>query len=182
MRGHAKKYDATAELQGVQTESVTPSENQIPQLGPSKINPEERRELSVHLMRGHKKEYEAIVNLRRVQYESVIRSGESTLRASLLINGGAAVALLVLIGNLAARGTVFPIQPFVWPVMIFGAGLLATALAMGAGHLAGLLYLNKWKRLGNVFNWLAILFGISSLACFAGGCWRAAMLLPSLRW
>jgi hypothetical protein len=141
----------------------------------SKVPVPDRLALLEHLMRGHEREYDATVGLQRVHYESVIRSGESTVKASLLINGGAAVALLALIGNLAAKTpSAEAIPGLVISLTYFATGVFATAVSSGAGHLAGLSQLHERQKLGFAFNVLAILATFSSLACFAAGCYRAA--------
>ena len=129
-----------------------------------------------HLMvRGSEQEYEATATLQRVQYESTLRSGQDVLKTSVLINGGGAIALLALIGNVVGKtAPTWPVHLFVRPLVCFAAGVLASAISMGFGHLSGTSFLYKKKNSGRLFNIVGILSAIASLVGFALGCYLAA--------
>jgi hypothetical protein len=141
----------------------------------SKLPEPVRLRMIEHFMRGHEQEYEATATLQRVQYESIIQSGQDVLKTSILINGGGAIALLALIGNVVGKtAPTWPVHIFVRPLVCFAAGVFASAISMGVGHLAGLSFLHKKEKRGRLFNIVAVSLAVASLVGFALGCYLAA--------
>ncbi len=115
---------------------------------------------------------------------TVITTGQSALKSSLLINGGAAAALLAFIGGLwgkAGAKTVLPnlsygLSLFVW-------GVLSAACASGATYLSQAGFsgdLGKHSQvIGQVARGLAIICVISSYLLFACGAWQAYIAVSS---
>jgi hypothetical protein len=108
-------------------------------------------------------------------FRSVITAGQNAIRSSLLMNGGASVALLAFIGHLAQ------IKPdkvvvFSGALMPFVLGVLAMTITSGCTYLSQWLYdsanapAQKW---GFRLNLVCIVLGISSYAFFIWGMWRA---------
>jgi hypothetical protein len=113
-------------------------------------------------------------------------AGQSALRTSFLMNGGASVAILTFIGHLATNtsGKV-PIHLLAPSLAIFVFGVLLVAFASGATYLAQLFY-EQWsyaqwshagkqwaKTTGFVLNTMAIVFGFVSYVFFAWGACKA---------
>lgn len=110
---------------------------------------------------------------------AAIESGNQALKALLLLNGGACVAILGFLAstltNANSQGDGAKLTyAFVHSLSWFGSG---AGFAVGASCLAYLCnsaYANgladvesRWKwRLGQIFNWLAVLSGLLSLSGF----------------
>jgi hypothetical protein len=108
-------------------------------------------------------------------FRSVITSGQNAIRMSILMNGGASVALLAFIGHLAQ------IKPdkivvFSGALMPFVIGVLAMTMTSGLTYLSQWLYgsvntsAQKW---GFKINIACIVLGLSSYAFFIWGMYRA---------
>jgi hypothetical protein len=68
--------------------------------------------------------------------EHSIKSAELTLRTCILINGGAAVAVLAFLGSLASKGSniLGHLSPVADSIVKFAFGVLAALAAMGASY------------------------------------------------
>ena len=104
-------------------------------------------------------------------FRSVITTGQSALKASMLLNGGAAVALLAFIGH-AAESTVTKIMvsALALPLFIFVTGALVAAVATGGTYLSQSLYHHKQTRCGTCVNILNVVFVALSYILF---CWAS---------
>ena len=129
-------------------------------------------------------------------------SGTEAIKATTLINGGAAVAMLAFVGHLAsiqAKATV--IMGFAEPLRLFVAGALLGVVASGVTYLAHVFYIGsltrefrskeakregdetlasvrhnasvRWGRIGQGINFIVVLIVVASLFCFAFGCYIA---------
>ena len=112
-------------------------------------------------------------------FRSVISSGQSAIKASLILNGGAAVALLAFISHLAAsrpeRVSVF--APSIVP---FAFGALAIVVTAGLTYITQWLYARpKTIKLGFAANIGCILLGIISYGSFVWGLYRTYALLTT---
>ena len=129
--------------------------------------------------------YEARAASARDLFKSVITTAKVTINALILINGGAAVALLAFIGHLATAESRGPAvhafaAPLAWFVIGLGAAaLFAGSVAGGQKLFAEEMYAapeSKKKRLkqfGNASVVVSIFFGLCSLSAFAVGNWFA---------
>lgn len=133
---------------------------------------------------------------------SANQSGAEAIKATTLINGGAAVAMLAFVGHLASiRAEAAVIMSFAEPLRLFVEGVLLGVLASGAVYFSqssygislDLEFKNKeakwennedlaakkhkasvrWRRAGKAINFIAILAGLAALCCFAFGCYVA---------
>jgi hypothetical protein len=108
-------------------------------------------------------------------FKSVILTGQNALRSSLLINGGASIALLAYIGKLRVEAfTHLPALAF--PLLIFVTGVLMAAINSGLTYLGQWFYFGGaiWKqKVGFVINIINILLGIASYGLFAIGTYHA---------
>jgi hypothetical protein len=127
------------------------------------------------------REYEATCALQRLTVENVVKAGWSAINIGLVINGGAAVALLALVGHLAsnpASGSQFTV--LTEPLCYFSVGVFANALARCADYLAGYAMLHKHEGRRRFFYGLTVFLVIVCLLAFPLGCWRTAASLFSL--
>ena len=137
--------------------------------------------------------------------ESIIKSGDAVLRASLLINGGAAVAMLAFMGTVISKDAttshkvIVEVAPGLnW----FASGVLAAVAAMGLTYVVNFLtYLHAtsqkkvwehpyilpgertalWGGLKTGTHWVTIFLVLLSVAMFVWGLFvveRAVTSLP----
>jgi hypothetical protein len=137
-------------------------------------------------------QYEAQAASARELFKSVIAMATLTIKSLILINGGAAVALLAFIGHLATAETTETsgqaINAFAAPLLWFVIGVGTAAFFAGFVAAAQKLYAepiyaaegSKKKRLkswGNASVVISILFGLCSLLAFAvGSCFAYCVL------
>ncbi len=115
---------------------------------------------------------------------STIMTGQAALKGSLLINGGAAVAVLAFVGNAWTKdvprhvlaGASYGLSLFVW-------GVLAAATALGATYLSQAGFGNEFgkysNRIGAYGRGLAIALVITSYGLFACAAWQTYSSLSS---
>ena len=108
-------------------------------------------------------------------YKSLITLSTEGFKFSALANGGAAVALLAYLGNLAGKNTSAPDMRA--SMGAFLTGLIALGLAFVLAYLTQLQLLNESSRPSPTRHvWFlrgAILLFVASLGAFAVGCWEA---------
>jgi hypothetical protein len=110
-------------------------------------------------------------------FKAVISAGQSAIKASLLLNGGAAVALLTFISHLA---TIKPekVSQFAPSIVPFAFGALAIVVTAGLTYLSQWFYASpKTNKLGFFANIACIALGITSYASFVWGLIRTYCLL-----
>jgi hypothetical protein len=114
--------------------------------------------------------YKAQVNFDLEMFKSVIMAGQTALKTSFLINGGAAVALLAFIGNIWNKTqTIIVIKTLANSLVIFSAGVLFVAIATGTTYLTQNFYAYKWNKTGAIVNIVSILCVIMSYLTFILG-------------
>lgn len=78
---------------------------------------------------------------------AVIGYGQAALKSALLINGGAAAALLAFIGNIWAKGiTAAAVVPLTNSIVFFAFGVLSAALGTGTTYVTQYCYLEKLEK------------------------------------
>jgi hypothetical protein len=118
--------------------------------------------------------------------DAAISAGNLARRMSLLINGGAAAALLTFVGGLPANQKRAVADTLVW----FASGVAAAAVGLGLAYLTNYTMVMmqgskmwhnqppyvvdgpttaRWKRLNMVFHIAALLAGLASLVLFIVG-------------
>ena len=138
------------------------------------------RFLDMHAGFRHR-EYEATCALQRLTLGNAAKAGASAINIGLVINGGAGVALLALVGHLAASPTsAGRFTVLTEPLYYFSAGVFLNALARGADYFAGISGLHKKEGSRRFFYGLTILLVVLCLVAFPLGCWRTAAALLSL--
>ncbi|EMF5054508.1 MULTISPECIES: hypothetical protein [Serratia] len=127
-------------------------------------------------------------------FRSVISTGANASKSCMLVNGGAAIALLAFVGNIWSKDTAAAaVTELAYGVLFFCFGVLCAAVCTGITYLAQYCYSNVdigndndeksgWKIAGGGFNIVAILSAIASLILFGYGCYSAyeAIILHSV--
>jgi hypothetical protein len=127
-------------------------------------------------------------------FKSIIDFAQSSIRTTLLLNGGALIALLALVGNLYSknitREAVIQLSAHVFPAMQwFVGGLVCGACVAMGSYLAQTFFQHSfdaaWRgksferleHIGLVFQVISITLCIGSVAAFAVGSYKAATSL-----
>lgn len=144
--------------------------------------------------------HENLTEFIRQNYQAAFQSGQVALRTLVLVNGGAAVAVLFFLSTVAARVTVAQIAVVASSLIWFVAGISCGLLALTCAYLTNLLdasvgtslsqtweypynkpgrYTHYFVRLSRFSHVLAILAGAASLFLFIMGMWeiRAAIIM-----
>lgn len=116
--------------------------------------------------------YNAAQETSRKLFDATIAFGSAALKSSILINGGAAVAMLAYLGS--ANGT--KSGEFAYSLLLFTAGVLSSAIATAVSYLCQYHYAQEEESKGHCFRWGAIIlviivfisFGIGSHTAFLG--------------
>ncbi|RKP58624.1 hypothetical protein [Pararobbsia silviterrae] len=130
-------------------------------------------------------------------FKSVIEAGQTALKSAIVINGGAAAALLAFAGNSVIKGYLVPGQPvlvrFGIAMLIFSIGLTCAgfgtgfryisqasyAAAMRARRPEGATKSKRWDQLGGAANYVSIAFGVAAFALPVWGAVRAYSALAT---
>jgi len=108
-------------------------------------------------------------------FKSVISAGQSALKSSMVINGGAAAALLAFTGKIWETSTSELVaNSLTSSIFIFCLGVLCAALATGTTYLSQLSFANGWLKLGHSINTFNIIVVLSSYGAFCLGAFKAA--------
>ena len=102
-------------------------------------------------------------------FRSVLAAGKAALTASILVNGGASVALLAFLGNSWKANIGQPAQALVFAMVLFAAGVLAGAIASGLTYVTQFCYSREWARSGVGFHIGTIILVAISYVLFACG-------------
>lgn len=115
-------------------------------------------------------------SLRLTFLNSAATLAQSTIKGAMLINGGAAVAVLAFIGNIWSKCNEVP-ESIAWSVASYSGGVLIAGIAMGTAYFTQYYYLenllnekgaNKVK-VGKVFRNTSTILIIGSFISFAIG-------------
>ena len=141
--------------------------------------------------------YRAVIQAKQTNTEATYRYGELSVRSLLILNGGAALALLTLAGS-AKTGLVSinagDLAGLVW---YFGAGAGLSVLTSGLAYLSQSFYAQHnepmtedeealaavnwiWRRLGHAFRIAAMVAWLSSLGLFSFGVWQASQVFNGM--
>lgn len=107
---------------------------------------------------------------------SLISSAEGAVKASMLANGGAAVALLAFMGHVAteptSRGLV---RQFACPLAALATGLLSAACSAAVVYITQWHYYQGETRTGDVWRRVGLIAWLVSLLSLALGFWFGAI-------
>ncbi|WP_258241145.1 hypothetical protein [Pseudidiomarina homiensis] len=104
-------------------------------------------------------------------FRSVITAGQNAIKTSLLMNGGATIALLAFLGKLTTENP-DKLSVFSTSLMIFTFGVFVTGLVSGFTYLSQWLYSSQReqsKLWGWVLNVSCIVLGLSAYGIFIWG-------------
>lgn len=131
-------------------------------------------QLASHLEQ-QKRDHEWNIELMR----GTLAYGQFALKSSLLVNGGATVALLAFLGNVWTVAEPSRIVMAITNVLlVFGFGVFSAVVAAGAGYFAQAGYSKEFGRhsikIGTIAHWAAGIFALASFGLFGLGIWTAA--------
>jgi hypothetical protein len=136
-------------------------------------------------MEAYKADLSAWVSSRQQEHEtdlemlrSVIATGQSALKSSLLINGGASVAILGFIGSVwSDQKTTVMLPSLSISLLFFVWGVLLAAVAAGATYVTqagyGREFGPKSQAIGRFAHVLSVLGVVGAYTLFGLGAWRA---------
>lgn len=100
-------------------------------------------------------------------FKSVIQVGQSALKASMLINGGAAVALLAFMGKIWGTSTSSEVAGSIsMAIFLFCIGIFLSALASGITYLSQTLHSIEKANVANRLNVITIFLVLGSYSIF----------------
>ena len=107
-------------------------------------------------------------------FKSVIMTGQSALKASMVVNGGAAVALLAFAGKVwETKISEIVASSLTDSIFIFCLGVVCAALATGSTYLSQLAFSSNWLKSGCFINYFSIVVVLLSYALFCFGAFKA---------
>ena len=113
-------------------------------------------------------------------FESVLEAGREALKAILIINGGAVIALLGFMGALISKGLPTSLgASLAGSIFQFGAGVLLTALGFGARYMSQAFFHGEKSRVGQTFTVISIAMALAAYAMFGLGIYGAYEALAS---
>lgn len=123
-------------------------------------------------------------NSKMEMFKSVITTGQSALRAAMLLNGGAAVAMLAFVGKLVEHSSSSS-SAVATAVFLFAIGALLGAMATGSTYLSQMSYaFDGESRVATVsarlLHVVTVFLVASSLIVFAYGAWSVAQSVKDL--
>jgi hypothetical protein len=124
----------------------------------------------------------------REMFRTVITYGAEAMKAAILVNGGAAVALLAFLGS--SKGiSLARIPTFLLAnaILFLAGGVLCAAIAMATSYLTQFYYhqnqyveqINAKGKMAPFFRYLSLAFVVFSYGAFAGGAWLAWLALKA---
>lgn len=114
--------------------------------------------------------YKAQNQMNIEMFRSVIQYGQASLKSAILINGGAAVALLAFIGKIwSDEKSKIVINELSYSLTLFVFGTLAVAVATGITYIAQSLFNEGKIKIAHCVNGLIISLVIGSYIIFSLG-------------
>ncbi|MEX0802462.1 MAG: hypothetical protein WD688_03970 [Candidatus Binatia bacterium] len=155
--------------------SSIPVENLLAYLNELEKNPNHpaNQLMSAAELERYKTELAMWLTDRTELFRSVILAGQSALKSAILINGGAAVALLAFIGHVWKPDMSSPLKELAGPLVWFVAGVLLDAMAAGLTYVSQCFYAScgdsrgKLFTAGATFHVLTVLLVLASYGTFA---------------
>ena len=113
-------------------------------------------------------------------YRSLLLFGLEALKAMLLLNGGAIVAILAYLGQAQTRADLAPMAKM--PLGLFSVGIVCTMLAFTFGYLTQHALFNEEQDrprgvAHTTWQWSAFSAGVASLGFFLAGAYAAISVL-----
>ncbi|MFC3816594.1 hypothetical protein [Lysobacter sp. GCM10012299] len=121
-------------------------------------------------------QYSATTQYNLEMFKSVMDAGRNAIQALLIINGGAVIAMLGMLSNLAGKPTGDVLARLLaLPLLQFGIGVLLAASCYAVRYFSQACYAEApeeggiWFKAGQALTLAAILVGISGYVLFAFG-------------
>ena len=115
-------------------------------------------------------QYEATAAGQREMFRSVVQAGQKAINSSMLINGGAAVALLAFLGRIWDTGQSPAVASgLTLSLLKFLGGVLAATVAFGTTYLTQFTFGHGWNKTGHSINVISMLLVIGSYILFLWG-------------
>lgn len=137
-----------------------------------------------------REEYKQRNEHHRTMHRSIVDFASGAIKIILLINGGAAIAILAFLGNEAAKNgsaadTLAAVRALAPALNSFVVGVFAAGFTAGFAYLSQVIFLElpeRWRpqTYGNVLRAIAVAAATASLFAFAVGSWSARDGLTSL--
>ena len=116
-----------------------------------------------------------------IMYQQVNMQGQAAMKAALLINGGASVAMLAFISTAMNNSTPIPLlSKLGYSMLMFTGGVLLAAVALGVTYSTGLANIRYIKKSGKqllcfmiLLNGIAIGLVVIGYGLFITGSWNA---------
>lgn len=133
---------------------------------------------------------------------ATVESGHHALRTIMLINGGAAIALLAFIGAIASKEGVSSVADLAAAIQWFALGVAVTAAAMGFAYFVNYCYVaslysveldwehpyvkdtpksKRWERIGLTLHVITPVLAAVALVMFVCGMWNVQQEVVKLR-
>lgn len=128
-----------------------------------------------HLRRKYNRRMELWKEARVEMMRAVISFGQGAIRSLILINGGAAVAVMTFVGNLKSRHE-NGAETLAQSLLLFALGVVAAAIVAGFAYVTQYLYdssAGRLPKLGIAFHIIAIVSAAVSLGLFVCGLLKA---------
>jgi len=107
-------------------------------------------------------------------FRSVIVYGQEAIKSAILINGGAAVALLAFIGNIWTKSTGQPaVNSLTKAIFLFTIGVLSAAIGAGTSHLTQYFYKENKEKKAKMLHVLTIVIVVAAYTLFFFGSYNA---------
>lgn len=107
-------------------------------------------------------------------FKSIIQSGQNAIKTMLLLNGGAAIALLAFIGKLSDNNS-SAIPDFAYSITAFVIGALAIGITSCLTYLSQIAFDSdvKWhNKIGTTLQATCVALGLTSISAFAFGTYK----------
>ena len=119
-------------------------------------------------------QYKATADADLEMFRSVIQAGLTARRSAIVINGGAAVALLAFLGHVSTgQQDKELVVALANAIVLFVFGVLSGGVADGITYLTQFHYRHNRPKLGNLFNGFSIVLIMASHVLFAFGAFQA---------
>ena len=126
--------------------------------------------------RRQRMEYQATVQQRVELFRSAMTAAHGALKSAILINGGAAVAVLAFVGSLVQHGAT--IRGFGSVLAIFAFGAFLGALASGGAYLAQRFYSYDKQSTGDHWAGASMLCTVLAYVAFLSAAIIASFIIP----
>lgn len=113
-------------------------------------------------------------------FRSVIESGKDALRAIIVVNGGAIVSLLALLGSLEKDLLIKLNDSLTSALSMFSFGIFFATIVYGARYLSQAYYSEEKVKCGNFFLSISVFLGVLSYFTLGYGLYQTYLAFETL--